>query len=851
MKILHTQMNSILQKFLILIVLFFAIDTFQKVHGQGIRSGASFLKMLPGARQQGLSTSTTALLDEIYSFHANPGATGFFREHQWTVTYTKWITDIYNISLNFGRPIRTPWSKRTGIVLSLDYQGVREFDSSRGATPPASASDLLVTASMGYPVSFISKNLSVGANAKFIQSELDQFKENGFIFDLGTLLRTNRFQLSGGTNGPYGIFSLGVSATQIGNSLQFITTETPLPRTYRVGAAFYAGLHSGLQLQLAADYREIKDEISTYGFAAELSWRQRISIRGGYNDNERMLSKFSFGVSVRFDDQFFSGRNNALGIDFAALENNDFFSNAHRSTISHIPIGPERFSFLSEQGKVYTTYDKIQLTWETTRDPDLYDNVKYGILVTTDRQQLLHFIDGSENGEIDFLKGIQGSVAFSTDQTKFERYNKHQVSYNLLPLEVGDYYWTTWAYDLDRHVRFAEKDNQKIQHFRVIKEEVIVETPEPTPTPVDTSTNLVLAKTVTVDPIRLDIHFPFNIDTLNYSSQEQLNILGIALKSTEFQNLTVELGGHTDERGSDEYNQALSQRRVTSARRYLVDEIGISGNRIKAVGYGEFKPIHRNANTEEEHAENRRVELIFMEPSNLNVNPPNVVLHGDRYQYRLKVENTSSNAARNITFKDILPSNIHISEISLSPNIVSDALTWTFNSLAPNDSLVISYRATAPSFVDFNPFKTVNISQVLASNDPTTYDNIDSTIVYVIGTPDSIINYEEKTIENGKSEDESLITWAKYLQNAPEIDVCIECYTDNQGSSDQNLAFSQRKSENVKEFIMTWLARNTSTIPSLRINAKGRGVIRPVASNSTPEGRQQNRRIVIKLRPCN
>ena len=65
--------------------------------------------------------------------------------------------------------------------------------------------------------------------------------------------------------------------------------------------------------------------------------------------------------------------------------------------------------------------------------------------------------------------------------------------------------------------------------------------------------------------------------------------------------------GHTDAKGTDAYNQRLSERRAASVRDYLVKG-GISASRIRTVGYGESRPVATNA-TDEGRAQNRRVEL--------------------------------------------------------------------------------------------------------------------------------------------------------------------------------------------------------------------------------------------------
>lgn len=70
----------------------------------------------------------------------------------------------------------------------------------------------------------------------------------------------------------------------------------------------------------------------------------------------------------------------------------------------------------------------------------------------------------------------------------------------------------------------------------------------------------------------------------------------------------VEVAGHTDSIGTDEYNMGLSVRRADAVRSYLIDK-GIAADRLIAKGYGESQPVADNA-TDAGRAQNRRVELI-------------------------------------------------------------------------------------------------------------------------------------------------------------------------------------------------------------------------------------------------
>jgi len=69
----------------------------------------------------------------------------------------------------------------------------------------------------------------------------------------------------------------------------------------------------------------------------------------------------------------------------------------------------------------------------------------------------------------------------------------------------------------------------------------------------------------------------------------------------------IEVGGHTDNVGSDSYNQQLSEKRASSVAQYLIGK-GIDVGRITWKGYGEQQPMSSNE-TEEGRAENRRTEI--------------------------------------------------------------------------------------------------------------------------------------------------------------------------------------------------------------------------------------------------
>ena len=79
----------------------------------------------------------------------------------------------------------------------------------------------------------------------------------------------------------------------------------------------------------------------------------------------------------------------------------------------------------------------------------------------------------------------------------------------------------------------------------------------------------------------------------------------------EVPTLKIELSGHTDNIGKDDYNLKLSQNRADAVKNYLVSR-AVDPNRIDAVGYGETRPIVSN-DTKEGRASNRRTEFEIIE----------------------------------------------------------------------------------------------------------------------------------------------------------------------------------------------------------------------------------------------
>jgi outer membrane protein OmpA-like peptidoglycan-associated protein len=99
----------------------------------------------------------------------------------------------------------------------------------------------------------------------------------------------------------------------------------------------------------------------------------------------------------------------------------------------------------------------------------------------------------------------------------------------------------------------------------------------------------------------------FALDSAELTPESYQTLDRVVGELTEWPEVRVEIGGHTDWTGEDAYNMDLSQRRTESVKAYLASK-GIAESRLEAKGYGESQPIADNG-TEAGRAKNRRVEL--------------------------------------------------------------------------------------------------------------------------------------------------------------------------------------------------------------------------------------------------
>lgn len=143
--------------------------------------------------------------------------------------------------------------------------------------------------------------------------------------------------------------------------------------------------------------------------------------------------------------------------------------------------------------------------------------------------------------------------------------------------------------------------------------------PAPTPPPPPAPTGDAAAETTRRLTAELGnvIHFDYDQDAIKPEDVPVLDSKAAILKANPA--VRIRISGHADDRGSDEYNLVLGNKRALAAKRYLESK-GVAGGRIEVTSFGEERPVDPAAN-ESAWAKNRRAEFEILAGGDRLVQP--------------------------------------------------------------------------------------------------------------------------------------------------------------------------------------------------------------------------------------
>src|SRR5690606_38876694 len=110
--------------------------------------------------------------------------------------------------------------------------------------------------------------------------------------------------------------------------------------------------------------------------------------------------------------------------------------------------------------------------------------------------------------------------------------------------------------------------------------------------------------------VKFDSGILFDFDKTDLKPDAQANIAKLVENLNENPDTDILVIGHTDNKGTDQYNQGLSERRAKAVKSYAVSQ-GLAGRRVKTEGKSFHEPIAEN-DTEAGRAQNRRVEIVIV-----------------------------------------------------------------------------------------------------------------------------------------------------------------------------------------------------------------------------------------------
>jgi outer membrane protein OmpA-like peptidoglycan-associated protein len=348
--------------------------------------------------------------------------------------------------------------------------------------------------------------------------------------------------------------------------------------------------------------------------------------------------------------------------------------------------------------------------------------------------------------------------------------------------------------------------------------------------------NIMLTK---LDFSRFGINFDYDSAVIRKESYAVLDNVVSVLR--EYEDTKIEIAGHTDDAGGEQYNMQLALRRAQAVKEYFVSK-GISAANVHAVGYGYKYPIATNK-SDEGRAKNRRIELRILESGAIKEG----VLGCVSFESGQANVNAYSQACLDMLAGLLIKNpTVKIEIAAFTDNVGDDAQNLTLSQ--KRAQAVVEYlikKGVSPA--NLSPKGYGKAKPVAPNSTPEGREKnrrIEIKILAVDTMETGIL--ENIFFESGKAvlsreSYPSLNKLAAQMIANPKMKLEICGYTDNIGNETNNLDLSQRRAEAVVTYLVS------AGISDDRLIATGFGSQNPIASNDTLEGRAKNRRIEVKI----
>ena len=348
--------------------------------------------------------------------------------------------------------------------------------------------------------------------------------------------------------------------------------------------------------------------------------------------------------------------------------------------------------------------------------------------------------------------------------------------------------------------------------------------------------NIMLTK---LDFSRFSINFDYDSAVIRPESYQTLD--NVAAVLAEYGDTKIEIAGHSDDTGGEQYNKNLALYRAEAVKDYIVNK-GISADNVLAVGYEYDYPIATNK-TEEGRAKNRRIELKILESGSIKEG----VLGCVGFATGKASINSYSEACLDMLAELLLD----------NPAVKIEIAAYTDNVGNENNNLTLSQKR-AQAVVDYLIEKGIDPTVLqakgygeanpIAPNDTKEGREKNRRIEIKILEVESMktgilenIYFESGNAILSRESYPSLNKLAAQMIANPKMKLEVCGYTDNTGNKNDNIDLSQKRAEAVVSYLIS------AGISEDRLIATGYGAANPIASNDTFEGRAKNRRIEVKI----
>ncbi|MFP4528176.1 MAG: PorV/PorQ family protein [Candidatus Kapaibacterium sp.] len=288
-------------------------DVFAKVGG----AGAQFLKIPLGARGTAMGGAQGAVANDLTAIFWNPAGIANIHSISANFSYTQWFA---GFSHNFAA-LALPFGDNFTAAFNLVSFGsgdipITTLDRPDGTGANYSVSDIAFGFAFG---GYLTEQFSFGINAKYINSSFASVSSSGIAFDIGTRYETGIQGIAVG----FSLHNLGTEQQYTGQDLrttrkileamnaspvdaEYVSSGFSLPLAFRAGISSNVYETEEHMVVAAFDFVTYSDTPEEFMIGAEYTWRDFVSVRGGYNIGQDQFG-LTGGVGLKYDGGGFGG----------------------------------------------------------------------------------------------------------------------------------------------------------------------------------------------------------------------------------------------------------------------------------------------------------------------------------------------------------------------------------------------------------------------------------------------------------------------------------------------------------------------------------------------------------------